>query len=224
MKDRSSYRLPTLISCGWLTELDPAWKFALADSAPRTRHRSLRGCAISTIVAMATDTYNTNMNYPWDHPQEWNFASEHPDKREPANEHEQRIHMKLYGGCLHTLWTRTQYTDGNRDAKCDKCGSFVYLGHDKTEWETADPVKSDREVRAMFHRLLPNFRYDDVVANKVFRDMESAGWHCMIHSVGEQFACSMTKGGERFVSTAHKAKPAAITEAAGLVLKGKWPR
>jgi hypothetical protein len=164
------------------------------------------------------------MTYPWDHPQEWNFASEHPDKREPANEDEQRIHMKLYGGCLHTLWTRQQYTDGNRDAKCDKCGSFVYLGHEKTEFEDADPVRSDREIRAMFLKLIPNTRYDDVNANKVFRDMEVAGWHCIIHSKDDEFACSMSKGEERFMSGAHKVRAAAITEAAGLVLKEKWPR
>lgn len=164
------------------------------------------------------------MTYPWDHPQEWNFASEHPDKREPANEDEQRIHMKLNGGCLHTLWTRTQYTDGMRDARCDKCQWPVYLGRDRTEFEPADPIRSDREIRAMFLRTIPNTRYDDVVANKVFRDMEAAGWHCMLHSVGDQFACSMAKGDEKFVSTAHKSKAAAITEASGLVLKGKWPR
>lgn len=122
---------------------------------------------------------------PFNHPQEWNFASEHPDKREPANEHEQRIHMKLNGGCLHTMWTRQQYTDGMRVAICDKCGAMEYLGHDKREFEPADPIRSDREIRAMFAKRVPNTRYDDVVANKVFRDMETAGWHCVVHSVGD---------------------------------------
>lgn len=156
--------------------------------------------------------------------QEWNFATEHPSKREPANEDEQRIHKKLYGNCLHTLWTRTQYPDGNRDAKCDFCESHVYLGHDRTEFEEADKVKSEREIRERFLRLIPNTRYDEIVANKVFRDMEAAGWHCMVHTKDDQFTCSMAKGNERFVSAAQKIKSAAITDAAGQVLMGKWPR
>lgn len=155
---------------------------------------------------------------------EWNYATEHPWKREPANENEQRIYSKLYGGCLHSMWSRVNRTDGERLATCDKCGWSVDLGHDKTEYEPADPVRSNSEVSAMFQTSLPNYRYDDVQANKVFREMEAAGWHCMIHSAGERFACSTTKGDERFVSTAHDTKAAAITEAAGLLLKGKWPR
>jgi len=161
---------------------------------------------------------------PWEHPQEWNFASEHPDKREPANEDEQRIHKKLYGNCLHTLWSRRQYPDGNRDAKCDTCDAYVYLGRDKTEFDAADKVKSDREIRELFLRLIGNTRYDDVVANKVFRDIEAAGWHCVIHTKDDQFACSMAKGEERFLSAAQSTKSAAITNAAGQVLMGKWPR
>lgn len=155
---------------------------------------------------------------------EWNFASTPPWKREPANDNEKRILTKLYGGCVHTFYTRSQDTDGHRHAKCDHCQSSVYLGRDKTEWEEADKVKSDREIRDSFHRFLPTYSYDDVLANKVFRDMEAAGWHCIIHSVSDRFACSMAKGDERFVSTAHDIRAAAVTEAAGMVLKGKWPR
>jgi hypothetical protein len=162
-------------------------------------------------------------NSPWNRSQEWNFASEHPSKRESANDDEQLIHMKLSGGCLHTQWTRVAYPEG-RHAKCDKCGQSVYLGRDRTDFEKADPVVSDREIRAMLLKLIPNTRYDDVVANKVFRDMEMAGWHCMVQSVGDSFVCSMRKGDERHVSKSYPAKSFAITEAAGSVLKDKWPR
>jgi hypothetical protein len=158
------------------------------------------------------------------YPQEWNFATKHPMKRELANEDEQRIYMKLNGGCLHTMWTREQYPDGMRLAICVKCGAMEDIGRDKTEYEPADPVKSDREIREMFLRRLPNFRYDDVVANKVFRTIEAAGWHCIVHSKDDQFACLMSKGAERFLSASYTTKSAAITNAAGQVLMGKWPR
>jgi hypothetical protein len=148
----------------------------------------------------------------WNHPPEWYFSSVRPDKREPANEDERRIHLRLYGGCLHSMWTREQDTNGARFAKCDRCGAHPYLGRDKTTWSDADPVMSDREIQATFDRMVPNYRYDDVLANKLFRDIEHAGWHCLMHSLSDRFACSMEKGAERFLSTAHDTKAAAISE------------
>lgn len=157
-------------------------------------------------------------------PQEWNFASEHPSKRTSATADEQRIYEKLQGGCLHREWARMQSADGHRTATCSACDFSVDLGRDSTEFEKADPVLSDSAVRELFLRSIPHTRYDDANANKVFRDLEAAGWHCIIRSRGDRYKCAMSKGNERFVSSAYSTKAAAITEAAGLLLRGIWPR
>lgn len=157
-------------------------------------------------------------------PQEWNFATVHPANRELANEDEQRINKKLYGGCMHVLWSRLQDLDGSRYARCDACGAEVYLHDDNAKWVETQRVMSDAEVRKAFLRSIPNTRYDDIVANEVLRKIEAAGWHCMIISKADRFACSMAKGDECFVSEPQGTKSAAITVAAGQVLKGKRPR
>ena len=157
-------------------------------------------------------------------PPEWNYASEHPSKRLPANEDERRIYVKMHDGCLHDMWKRFTDTEGKRYAKCDSCGASTWIGDEANDRRDATPVLTDAEVRDRWASGISSSRYDDVIANELLREIEAAGWHCMLHTKGDQFACSMEKGSERIVSAAHKIRAAAITEAAGLVVKGKWPR
>lgn len=156
--------------------------------------------------------------------QEWNFNSEHPLKRTAATPDELRIYEKLYGGCTHSMWTRIQDANGHRHATCDTCQKSVYLGREGNRWESGDLVLPDAAVQEKFLGAIPHTRYDDVNANKVFRDLEAAGWTCTVHTRGDLYACTMSKAGERFASNAHNTRAAAITEAAGQLLRGTWPR
>lgn len=157
-------------------------------------------------------------------PQEWNFSSEHPLKRTAATSDELLIYEKLYGGCTHSTWTRSQDANRNRHATCDTCQKSVYLGRGSSRGACGDLVLTDRAVQERFLGTIPHTRYDDVNANKVFRDLEAAGWTCLVQTRGDLYVCSMTKAGERFASNAHITKAAAITEAAGQLLRGRWPR